>query len=146
MHSQMPAYVASCEVCQQYKRIHGRQPGLLSPIPPPETVFHTIGIGHVGPLSTTAGGNRYIIVGVDYLPKYVEEVAGPSLAASPVIDFLKAGVELHFSSPYHPQMNGLTERTNQTIHARLAPYVKTNKAGETILFLLQAKTDNLKEP
>lgn len=42
----------------------------------------------------------------------------------------RAGVEHHFSSPYHPQANGLTERTNQTIQARLAPYVVTNKDGE----------------
>lgn len=134
---------------------------MLSSIPPPETVFHTIRIDHVGPLPTMAGGNRYIIVAVDYLSKHVEVAAVPSLAASHVIDFLQAKfewrhgmpkvisdhattfrshqlrpflrqapVEHHFSSPYHPQANGLTEKTNQNIQARLAPYVKTNKAAE----------------
>lgn len=42
----------------------------------------------------------------------------------------QAGVQHHFSSPYHPQANGLTQRTNHTIQGRLAPYVRTNKPGE----------------
>lgn len=42
----------------------------------------------------------------------------------------RAEVEHHFASSYHPQVDGLTERTNQTIQTRLAPYVETHKAGE----------------
>lgn len=83
MHSQIRAYVASCEVCQQYKRITGSRPCLLTPIPTPETAFHTIGIDHVGPLPTTAGGNRYIIVALDYLSKYVEVAARTLYSCQP---------------------------------------------------------------
>lgn len=99
---------------------------------------------------------------MDYLLKYVEIAAVPSLAASHVIEFLKtnfqwrhrmpkklisdrsttfrtrqlrsflhrAEVGHHFASSYHPQANGLTERTNQTIQTRLAPYVETHKVEE----------------
>ncbi|KAH9378279.1 hypothetical protein HPB48_019535 [Haemaphysalis longicornis] len=42
----------------------------------------------------------------------------------------RADVEHQFASSYHPQANGLIERTNQTIQAWLAPYVETNKARE----------------
>ncbi|KAH6931133.1 hypothetical protein HPB50_022329 [Hyalomma asiaticum] len=42
----------------------------------------------------------------------------------------RAGVEHHFASAYHPQANGLTERSNPTPQARLAPYCKNNKPGE----------------
>lgn len=87
MHSQIRSYVASCEVCQRYKRIMGSHPDSLSPITPPEAVFNTIGMDHVGPLPTAADGNHYIIVAVDYLSKYVEVAAVPSVAASHVIEF-----------------------------------------------------------
>lgn len=54
MHSQIPSYVASCEVFSGTRRIPGSQPGLLSPITPQAAVFNTIGIDHVGPLTTAA--------------------------------------------------------------------------------------------
>lgn len=42
----------------------------------------------------------------------------------------RAEVGHHFASSYHPQANGLTERTNQSIQTRLAPYVETHKVEE----------------
>lgn len=155
-------YVASCEICQRHKRLPGCQPGLLTPIPPPATIFHTVGIDHVGPLPTTAAGNRYILIAVDHLSKFVEVATVPSLAPSYVTRFLRdrfelrhglpnklisdraptfrsselraylrhARVEHHYASAYHPQANGLTERANQTIQARLAPYCRNSKPGE----------------
>lgn len=162
MDRSVRSYVASCKVCQQHKRRPGCQPGLLTPITPPETIFHTVGIDHIGPFPTSAAGNRYIIVAVDYLSRFIEVAAVPSLAASCVINFLRdhfewrhglpkklisdrsttfrsrelrtylrqAGVEHHFAAAYHPQANGLTERSNQTLQARLAPYCTSNKPGE----------------
>uniref|UniRef100_A0A131YNJ2 Tick transposon n=1 Tax=Rhipicephalus appendiculatus TaxID=34631 RepID=A0A131YNJ2_RHIAP len=162
MERSVQSYVASCEVCQKHKRRPGCQPGLLTPIPLPDTIFNTIGIDHVGPLPTTTAGNRYIVVAVDHLSKFVEVAAVPSLAAGFVIKFLRdrfewkhglpkkiisdrattyrsrelrsylrnAGVEHHFTSAYHPQANGLTERYNQNLLARLVPYCKNNKPNE----------------
>lgn len=162
MYKSVRSYVASCEVCQQHKRRVGGQHGFLTPIKPPETIFHPLGIDHIGPLPMTAAGNRYIILAVDHLSKFVEVAAVPSLAASYVIRFLRerfewrhglpnklisdrsatfrsrelhnylqqVGVEHHFASAYHPQANGLTERSNQTIQARLAPYCENHKRGE----------------
>lgn len=99
MESNVRSYVASCEVCQQYKRLPGCQPGLLTPIPLPETIFHTVGIDYIGPLPITTAGNRYIIVAVEYLSKYVEVAAVPSIAAGHLIDFLKLRFEWRHGLP-----------------------------------------------
>lgn len=162
MQSNVRSYVASCEACQQFKRLPGCQPGLLTPVEIPEDIFHTVGIDYIGPLPTSTAENRYIIVAVDYLSKYVEATAVPSLAYTHLVDFLQhrfewrhglpkklisdrattfrsrglrkylstAGVQHHYTSAFHPQANGLTERTNQSIQARLAPYTKVGQKGE----------------
>lgn len=161
MHSGIRNYVAGCQTCQQYKNLPGSMPGELTPIPPPDHIFHTIGIDHVGVLPRTLKGNRYVLVAVDYLSKYVEVQAVPTLSTQHVIDFLqekfqwrhglpeklisdrgtsftskrlaaflqKTGVHHHYSSAYHPQTNGLTERTNQTLLSRLRPFVSSIEDG-----------------
>lgn len=85
MDKNVRSYVASCEACPQHKRRPVGQHGFLTPITLPATVFPTLGIGHIGPLPLSAAGNRFIIVAVDYLSKFVEVAAVPSLAATYVI-------------------------------------------------------------
>ena len=99
MERSVQLYVASCEVCQKHKRRPGCQHGLLTPITLPDTIFSTIGIDHVGPLPTTAAGNRYIIVAVDHLSKFVEVAAVPYLAAGFVIKFLQDRFEWKHGLP-----------------------------------------------
>ncbi|KAH9381843.1 hypothetical protein HPB48_016358 [Haemaphysalis longicornis] len=153
-------------ICRQLRSLPKIQEDLWDaarrsqPHPPQETGFFTrSALITWGLFPPRPVGNRYIIVAVDYLSKYVEVAAVPSLAASHVIDFLKgqnlngdmeclkssyptmpprstvASYALSFTrrewstTSRHP-LNGLPERTNQTIQAQLAPCVKTNKARE----------------
>lgn len=47
MFSFIRHYVASCQTCQQFKRLPGPVKRELTPIPPPDIIFHTIGIDHI---------------------------------------------------------------------------------------------------
>ena len=63
-------YVKTCDSCQ--KREKYRQHGPLYPIKV-EAPFNKIGIDFVGPLPTTAQGNKYIIIAMDYMTKYLKQ-------------------------------------------------------------------------
>ncbi|GKC53242.1 reverse transcriptase domain-containing protein [Tanacetum coccineum] len=55
-------------------------------------------------------GNKYILVAVDYVSKWVKAQALPTNDARVVVKFLKG-----ISTVYHPQTNGQTEVTNRAI-------------------------------
>lgn len=64
-------HIRMCMECLMTKRPRERQPGLLHPISPGRRPFEAIHVDHVGPFITSAEGNRYILVLVDNLTKYV---------------------------------------------------------------------------
>ena len=51
--------------------------------------FSRVGFDHVGPLPRTKAGNKYIIVLVDYLTKWVEAEPLKEIGSKEVIKFLK---------------------------------------------------------
>ena len=63
----------------------------------PTTCFSQFGMDLIGPLTTTADGNRFIIVVTDYLTKWPEAVAIPSKHAHVVAKFL-VGIICRYSS------------------------------------------------
>lgn len=69
------------------------------PIPLPEAIFDTVGTDHIGPLPTTAAGNRYNLVAIGYLSKFMEVTAVPSLATSFIISFLQHRFEWRHGLP-----------------------------------------------
>jgi len=61
-----------CMKCTKMtKRPRGKQPGVLHPIPPGRRPFEVVHADHVGPFITCTEGNRYILVLVDSLTKFV---------------------------------------------------------------------------
>jgi len=64
-------HIRMCMECLMTKKPRGRQPGLLHPIPPGRRPFEIVHADHVGPFVTSTEGNRYILVLVDNLTKYV---------------------------------------------------------------------------
>ena len=82
-------FVLSCSFCQMHKHATGRTAGPLLPIPPPSRPFESINIDHLGPFKTTSGGNKHIIVAVDYLTKWVEAAAVPDTSSKHAILFLR---------------------------------------------------------
>lgn len=62
-------YVASCEVCQRYKRPTVPAAGLLHPVRTPTSPFEKVGVDLLGPFPKSAAGNRWLLVCVDYLTR-----------------------------------------------------------------------------
>ena len=80
-------YVKSCDSCQRAKRPVRKPPGLTSAIPPPHQIGDFIAMDFAGPLSNTAKGNKYIILAIDLLSKFVHGKAVPEANADQVILF-----------------------------------------------------------
>lgn len=64
-------HIYMCMECLMSKKPRGRRPGLLHPIPVAHRPFEVVNMDHVGPFVRTARGERYILVMVDNLTKYV---------------------------------------------------------------------------
>lgn len=78
-------HVRACFQCIATKSTPGRQPGELHPIPPGKRPFHTVHIDHVGPFTRSAKGNKFVLVAVDNLTKFVVLKAVRDTKASNVV-------------------------------------------------------------
>ncbi|GJS47037.1 reverse transcriptase domain-containing protein [Tanacetum coccineum] len=79
-------------------------------------VFNVWGLDFMGPFPQSRG-NKYILVAVDYVSKWVEAQALPMNDARVVLEkaLQRYGVTHKLSTAYHPQSNGQTEVTNRAI-------------------------------
>ncbi|WVZ89241.1 LOW QUALITY PROTEIN: hypothetical protein U9M48_035667 [Paspalum notatum var. saurae] len=104
-------YVAICDTCQRVKAEHQRPAGLLQPLKVPEWKWKEITIDFIVGLPHTQKGYNSIWVVVDRLTKFTSrfwEQLHNSL-----------DTKLRFSTAYHPQTDGQTERTNQILEDML---------------------------
>ena len=143
----------TCHDCQAMgeRRLVAERQGIIMAY----EAFEKWGLDAIGPLPKSTGGKKYIIVGIDYLTKWVEAKAVKEVNAHVVADFVyeyiccrfgvplvlisdrgqgfrsqlmenlmeKMGIQHRFSSPYHPQCNGLVESANGQIIKMLSKYV-----------------------
>ncbi|WVZ58453.1 hypothetical protein U9M48_008728 [Paspalum notatum var. saurae] len=96
-------YVAICDTCQRVKAKHQRPAGLLQPLKVPEWKREEITIDFIVGLPRTQKGYNSIRVVVDRLTKLHDSL----------------DKKLRFSTAYHPQTDGQTERTNQILEDML---------------------------
>nr|GFC05614.1 hypothetical protein [Tanacetum cinerariifolium] len=87
-------------------------------------IFDVWGIDFMGPFSSSKG-NKYILVAVDYLSKWVEAKALPTNDTRVVVKFLKS---LFSRFAYHPQTSGQVEVTNHGLKRILERTVGENCA------------------
>ena len=99
MKKDVTKYVRSCDACQRGKRTIRKQPGLLRPIPVPGTPGEYLSWDVTGPFITTPGGNKYVIMAICLLSKFV--IAKPIVDASAesVVRFFLENIVAVFGSP-----------------------------------------------
>ncbi|RVW26149.1 Transposon Ty3-I Gag-Pol polyprotein [Vitis vinifera] len=129
------AYVRTCLVCQQDK-VEQRQPrGLLEPLPIAEHSWDSVTMDFIIGLPKSEDNDSIIVV-VDRFSKYATFIAAPTdcTAEETTRLFLKhtklfklMGSEFHFSTSFHPQTDGKTERVNALLELYLRHFVSANQ-------------------
>ncbi|XP_075521338.1 uncharacterized protein LOC142554562 [Primulina tabacum] len=93
-------------------------------------LFDVWGIDFMGPFPPSFG-NSYILLAVDYVSKWVEEIATNTNDAHVVVKFVHknifTSVKHKVALSYHPQANGLAEVSNREIKQILEKIVNTNR-------------------
>jgi hypothetical protein len=137
------AHVAVCDVCQRVKAEHQRPAGLLHPLKVPEWKWEEIGMDFIIGLPRTPKGYNSIWVIMDRLTKVAHLIpVKTTYKRSQLAELYMARIvclhgvpkktsifwksfhenmdtKLSFSSAYHPQTDGQTERTNQVLEDML---------------------------
>ncbi|GJY55853.1 reverse transcriptase domain-containing protein [Tanacetum coccineum] len=126
--------VKNCDSCQRQGKISQRDEMPQNSIQVCE-IFDVWGIDFMGPFPSSRG-NKYILVAVDYLSKWVEAKALPTNDARVVVKFLKSlfakrsyEVTHRLSTAYHPQTSGQVEVSNHGLKRILERTVGENRAS-----------------
>jgi hypothetical protein len=134
MKRDITEYIAKCDVCSRVKAKHQKPAGLLQPLRVPDWKWDQIGMAFITGLPQTKSGYDSIWVVVDRLTKIVPKriVCLHGVPKSIVSDrgtqftshFWKQlheslGTRLEFSTTFHPQTDGQTERVNQILEDML---------------------------
>ncbi|RVW46074.1 Transposon Ty3-G Gag-Pol polyprotein [Vitis vinifera] len=111
-------FVAQCLVCQQVKAEHQRPAGSLQPLAIPEWKWEHITMDFVIGLPRTLGGNNAIweIVRMHGVPVSIVSDRDPRFTSRFWHSLQKAlGTKLSFSTAFHPQTDGQSERVIQVL-------------------------------
>lgn len=94
MYADVKKHLADCDACQRFQ---SRNPTRyrFHRLPPPQTIFHTMGLDAVGPLPIS-NGKRFVLNMIDYLSGWVVSIALPSLAGNIIVKT----VEKHWARQY----------------------------------------------
>lgn len=99
MYRSVWKHVRACVSCQRRKHPAGLPPGHLQPLAPPPQPFGRLGIDFLGPFPLSTRGNRWILVAVDHLTRYVETKAVPVDTAEEVSGFFLHRIVLRHGAP-----------------------------------------------
>ncbi|KAF4526327.1 hypothetical protein B566_EDAN012253 [Ephemera danica] len=88
-------HVSHCFECIANKTPSGKRPGLLHPIPPGKRPFETIHLDHLGPFVTSSRGNKFLLLVVDNLTKFVRLYATKDTSSRGVLFALNDFVMRH---------------------------------------------------
>ena len=105
----------SCVHCAMKKSPKNRPKTPLLPIPV-EGPFNMIGVDAVDPFSVTKSGNRYLIVYTDYLTKWPECFAVPTIDAPVVADLLVNEIIRRHGAPHKLLSDRGTNFRSKLIH------------------------------
>nr|GEW02969.1 reverse transcriptase domain-containing protein [Tanacetum cinerariifolium] len=119
--------VKNYDVCQRQGKILQRDEMPQNSIQVCE-IFDVWGIDFMGSFPSSRG-NKYILVAVDYLSKWVEVKELPTNDARFAKVMLKFGVTYHLATPYHPQTSSQVEVSNRDLKCILERTVVENHAS-----------------
>ncbi|KAJ8747030.1 hypothetical protein K2173_013444 [Erythroxylum novogranatense] len=114
MKKDVAQFVSTCLTCQQVKFEHQKPTGLLQELPLPEWKWERITMDFVIGLPRTLKGHDSIWVIVDRLTKGTQFTSRFWQKLQEAM-----GTQLNFSTTFHPQTDGQSERTIQTLEDML---------------------------
>jgi hypothetical protein len=134
MKREIAEHVAMCDSCRRIKAEHQRPAGLLQPLQIPQWKWDEIGMDFIVGLPRTRAGYDSIymsrIVYLHGVPKKIVSDRGTQFTSHFWQQLHEAlGTHLNFSSAYHPQTDGQTERTNQILEDMLRAYALQDQSG-----------------
>ena len=98
MEDHVCQYVRSCVSCQMRKSLPDKPAGMMTCIEV-EFPFEKAGMDLLGPFPVTDKGNKYIVVMIEYLTKWVETKALPNGTAKEVALFVAENIVLRYGTP-----------------------------------------------
>ena len=101
MFADVQFWCTSCTHCQMKKSPKQRQTAPILPIPV-ESAFDRVAVDCLDPFPVTDSGNRYIVVFSDYLTRYPEAFAVPSIDAPTIADLLVNQIMPRYGAPRRP--------------------------------------------
>nr|GEW46248.1 reverse transcriptase domain-containing protein [Tanacetum cinerariifolium] len=114
----------NCDVCQRQGKITQKDEMLQNSIQECK-IFDVWGIDFMGPFLSSRG-NKYILIAVDYLSKWVEAKAPPT---NDTRVMQKYSVTHRLATPYHRQTSGQVEVSNRGLKRIMERAVGENRAS-----------------
>ncbi|RVW40754.1 Transposon Tf2-2 polyprotein [Vitis vinifera] len=122
MKRDIAQFVANCQICQQVKAEHQRPAGLLQPLPIPEWKWDNITMDFVIGLPRTRSKKNGVweIVRLHGIPVSIVSDRDPKFTSQFWQSLQRAlGTQLNFSTAFHPQTDGQSERVIQILEDML---------------------------
>jgi hypothetical protein len=99
MREVIRTYVKKCKVCQTNKTSNKVPFGIPQSYQIPTQPFESINIDICGPIQRSKSGNRYIVVAVDRMTRYMIAKAIPDMKAKTIINFIQENIVLKYNTP-----------------------------------------------
>ena len=125
MATQIKEYVHRCDVCNCFKGSVNKRASLEA-YPTELDPWEWVAMDFMGPLPTTPRGNRFLLVFVDYLSRWVELVPTASRSAICVAEALRHNVVTRHSCPRYLVCDNAREFTGEVL-TKLAEFYGIRK-------------------
>ncbi|KAG7559398.1 Retrotransposon gag domain [Arabidopsis thaliana x Arabidopsis arenosa] len=132
-------FIAKCDPCQRMGNITRRNEMPQNPILEVE-VFDVWGIDFMGPFNPASYGNKYILVAVDYVSKWVEAIASPTNDHKVVLKLFKSIIFPRFGIPKAVISDGGSHFINKVFESLLKKHGVKHKMNTLWAYRTAFKT------